>query len=55
MPHDNSPVVIRIGLHSGDCTSGLVGSKLPKFAIFGDTMNTASRWVGRWGLGGVGN
>ena len=23
--------------------SGLIGSKMPKFSIFGDTMNTASR------------
>ncbi len=43
MPHNGQPVVIRIGIHSGDCTSGLVGTKLPKFSIFGDTMNTASR------------
>ena len=26
------------------CIQGLVGSKLPKFSIFGDTMNTASRY-----------
>ena len=43
MPHNGRPVKIRIGIHSGDCSSGLVGTKLPKFAIFGDTMNTASR------------
>ena len=45
MPHNGQPVTIRIGIHSGDCTSGLVGTKLPKFSIFGDTMNTASRWA----------
>ncbi len=43
MPHNGEPVVIRIGLHTGPCVSGLVGTKLPKFSIFGDTMNTASR------------
>ena len=43
MPHNGQPVVIRVGLHSGDCTSGLVGSKLPKYAIFGDTMLLASK------------
>ena len=43
MPHDGQPVQIRIGIHTGPCVSGLVGTKLPKFSIFGDTMNTASR------------
>ena len=43
MPHNGEPVVIRIGIHTGDCVSGLVGSKLHKFGLFGDTMNTASR------------
>lgn len=43
MPHDGTPVRIRVGIHSGPCVSGLVGTKLPKFAIFGDTINTASR------------
>ncbi|KAL6758050.1 guanylate cyclase [Haematococcus lacustris] len=32
-PHNNEPVVIRIGLHTGNCVSGLIGTKLPKFAI----------------------
>eukprot|EP00798_Chlamydomonas_sp_ICE-L_P004241 gene4242-14355_t len=41
-PHNQQPVVIRIGLHTGPCVSGLIGTKLPKFSIFGDTMNTAS-------------
>jgi class 3 adenylate cyclase len=36
MPHDGQPVMIRIGLHSGDCVTGLVGSKLPKFSVFGE-------------------
>jgi class 3 adenylate cyclase len=40
MPHDGTPLVIRIGLHTGPCMSGLIGTKLPKFSLFGDTMNT---------------
>ena len=43
MPHNGEPVLIRIGIHTGDCLSGLVGSTLHKFGLFGDTMNTASR------------
>lgn len=43
MPHDGTPVLVRMGIHSGPCVSGIVGTKLPKFAIFGDTINTASR------------
>ena len=43
MPNNGEPVSIRIGIHSGDCVTGLVGTKLPKFSVFGDTMNTASR------------
>ncbi|KAJ9508393.1 hypothetical protein QJQ45_011906 [Haematococcus lacustris] len=43
MPHNDEPVCIRIGLHTGDCVSGLIGTKAPKYAVFGDTMNTASR------------
>jgi len=43
MPDTQQPVRVRVGLHTGDVVSGLIGSKLPKFSIFGDTMNTASR------------
>jgi class 3 adenylate cyclase len=38
-----TPVTMRIGIHTGPCVTGLIGSKMPKFSIFGDTMNTASR------------